>query len=89
MNRKALEKYISQKTGLKKCVISKTVNSFFEIICDAMQKGEEINIAGFGKFYTKQRNERSYVNFHTGESFVAPKKNIPYFKFSKKIINSL
>ena len=89
MNRKMIVKCIAQKTKLKKAVIKQVFDELENLIIDALRKGETINFSGFGKIYTKQRNERTFVNFQTGESFVAPTKVVPAIKFSSKLIEKL
>ena len=86
MNKKGLIKFVSLSTGLDKAVIDRVLNGTCDVVVDCLQKGEEINISGGFKILTKQRGERKYINFQTGESFLAPPKVIPVVKFSKKFI---
>jgi len=89
MNKKIVIKTIAKNTNLPKNNVELVITNFEELILDALRKGETINFTGFVKIFTKQRNERVFVNFQTGESFVAPAKVIPAVKFSPKFIKKL
>ena len=86
MNKKNIITKISAKTGIKKIEVSAVLQALYETILTQMQNGEEIKFSGFGKFYTKQRGERKYISFQTGEVFASPPHLVPVLKFSKQFI---
>jgi integration host factor subunit beta len=61
------------------------VETVFESIIDALQKGDKIEIRGFGSFRTRQRRGRVGRNPKTGEKVTVPAKKIPFFKPSKEL----
>ena len=61
------------------------VETIFESIIDALQKGDKIEIRGFGSFRIRQRNPRIGRNPKTGERVEVPAKRVPYFKPSKEL----
>src|SRR5215470_6961266 len=61
------------------------VETIFESIIDALQKGDKIEIRGFGSFRTRQRRGRMGRNPKTGEKVEVPAKKIPFFKPSKEL----
>jgi integration host factor subunit beta len=61
------------------------VETIFESIIAALQKGEKIEIRGFGSFRTRERRGRMGRNPKTGEKVEVPAKKIPYFKPSKEL----
>ena len=61
------------------------VETIFESIITALQKGEKIEIRGFGSFRTRQRRGRVGRNPKTGEKVEVPAKKIPFFKPSKEL----
>ena len=68
------------------------VETIFESIIDALQKGDKIEIRGFGSFRTRQRRGRIGRNPKTGEKVEVPAKKIPFFKPSKElkdVVNSV
>ena len=61
------------------------VESVFESVIGALQKGEKIEIRGFGSFRIRQRNPRIGRNPKTGARVEVPAKRVPYFKPSKEL----
>ena len=61
------------------------VETIFESIIDSLQKGEKIEIRGFGSFRTRQRRGRTGRNPKTGAKVEVPPKKIPFFKPSKEL----
>jgi integration host factor subunit beta len=61
------------------------VETIFDSIIEAIQKGEKIEIRGFGSFRTRQRRGRVGRNPKTGEKVEVPSKRIPFFKPSKEL----
>jgi integration host factor subunit beta len=61
------------------------VETIFDSIIGALQKGEKIEIRGFGSFRTRERRGRIGRNPKTGEKVDVPAKKIPFFKPSKEL----
>jgi len=61
------------------------VETIFDNVIAALQKGEKIEIRGFGSFRTRERRGRVGRNPKTGEKVEVPAKKIPYFKPSKEL----
>lgn len=61
------------------------VETIFESIVESLQKGEKIEIRGFGSFRTRQRQPRVGRNPKTGSRVEVPSKRIPFFKPSKEL----
>jgi integration host factor subunit beta len=61
------------------------VETIFDNIIAALQKGEKIEIRGFGSFRTRERRGRVGRNPKTGEKVEVPAKKIPFFKPSKEL----
>jgi integration host factor subunit beta len=61
------------------------VETIFESIVGSLQKGEKIEIRGFGSFRTRQRQPRVGRNPKTGTRVEVPSKRIPFFKPSKEL----
>ena len=77
---KIAEKFDTTKTHAEECV-----NCVFECITDGLVKGEEISIAGFGKFVTVERAARTGRNPRTGESIKIAASTAAKFKVSKTL----
>jgi integration host factor beta subunit len=74
---------IAKEMNISKQEAESGVNLFFQMIKDALQRGEEIELRGFGSFRFRQRQARSGRNPRTGETVQVPPKKVLYFKPSK------
>jgi len=82
---------IAQEMDIPKQEAEEGVNLFFHSIKEAILRGEEIEIRGFGSFRFRRRTSRSGRNPRTGEPVKVPPKKVLYFKPSKllkELINS-
>jgi len=66
-----------------------TVESVFEIIKGQLESGDEVKIAGFGKFSVKAKKERNGRNPKTGERIAIKARNVVTFKPSSILKNKL
>jgi len=74
---------IAKKLDVSKQEAEDGVNLFFDTIKDAILRGEEIEIRGFGSFRFRNRTSRSGRNPRTGKPVKVPPKKVLYFKPSK------
>jgi len=86
-NELAKELAVSEKLHLSTAV--KAVDGIVRIIKEALAKGEEVTLRGFGTLSPIQREERSAVHFKTKEPIVIPAHNSVKFKISKELKNQL
>ena len=56
------------------------VDTVFGEITKSMKKGDRVQIAGFGSFFSKKRPGRKGINPATGESIRIKTKFVPAFK---------
>jgi len=68
MNNADLAEHIAQGNGLGKAEARKLVDDVFAAIADAVAKGDEVSISGFGKFKVKETAAREGRNPATGEA---------------------
>jgi integration host factor subunit beta len=61
------------------------VETIFNSIIESLQKGDKIEIRGFGSFRTRSRRGRVGRNPKTGTKVEVPAKKIPFFKPSKEL----
>jgi len=80
---------IAQEMDISKQDAEMGVNLFFETIKDALQRGEEIELRGFGSFRFRTRDARAGRNPRTGEPVQVPPKKVLYFKPSKLLKNMI
>ena len=71
--------------GLNKREAKEFVDAFFEVVREALEKGEQVKLSGFGNFDLRQKNQRPGRNPKTGESVPLPGKYVPHFKPGKEL----
>ena len=64
--------------------VEETVKLMIEKICQSLEKGDRVEIRGFGSFSLHYREARVGRNPKTGESVEVPAKSIPYFRAGKE-----
>ncbi|MCV4797029.1 integration host factor subunit beta, partial [Escherichia coli] len=57
----------------------------FESITESLNRGEKIELRGFGSFRVRERNSRKGRNPKTGTSVDIPAKRVAYFKPGKEL----
>ena len=85
MNKFDIIKILSKKKNLTEKDSNIIVSTIIEEITQALHFGDRVEFRGFGVFYIKKRDQRTARNPKTGESIIAEKKNIPFFKMSKTL----
>lgn len=80
---------IAKEMNISKQEAEAGVNLFFSTIKEAILKGEEIELRGFGSFRFRNRGPRSGRNPRTGEAVEVPPKKVLYFKPSKLLKNMI
>ena len=54
---------ISDKTGVERIAVQAAVEAFMDSIKNALEKGENVYLRGFGSFVVKERAEKRDVTF--------------------------
>ena len=83
MNKKELAAEMAQKSGLAKKDAEKALDAFIEAVSGSLQKGESVQLIGFGTFEVRQRAARDGKNPRTGETIHMPAARVPAFKAGK------
>ena len=84
MNKTEFIKAIAEKTGLSKKDAAAAVAAALETITQTI-KEENFSLSGFGTFGCKHRVAREGKNPRTGELVTISAANVPYFKASKTL----
>ena len=89
MNKSELVRAMSAKSGSTVKDAEKFLDSFVETITEAMQKGDDVILVGFGTFSVANRAERIGRNFKTGKNIQIPASKSVKFKPGKTLKNDL
>ena len=84
-----LADYLHKKMGLPKKDCLQIVETFFEEIMSALEKGEEVKLPGLGNFSTSYKKSRPGRNPKTGEKHQIKARNVINFKAGKKLREQL
>lgn len=85
MNKTDLINKVSDLAALDRKTSEKAVNAVFEVLIQAFEAEEKVQIMGFGAFEIKERAARTGRNPATGESIEIPASKTPVFKASKAL----
>ena len=85
MDKSALVSSIADNSGLKKSESERALSAFMEAISEALGRGENVSLVGFGTFQVRQRAAREGRNPQTGATIQIAAAKVPAFKPSKNL----
>jgi integration host factor subunit beta len=85
MNRSDLVNKLKEKADLSKKDAAEVVDTFFDEITKTLEKGERVEIRGFGSFTVKKYKPYMGRNPKTGEQINVSSKKLPFFKVGKEL----
>lgn len=85
MHKLGLVEAVSAKLGGTKKTAEDAVDTVFDTIMQALAKGEEVSISGFGAFVAKKRAARMGVNPRTGQKIQLAATVTPKFRAGKTL----
>jgi len=80
MTKKDIVMKISTDANIKQIDVKKVVQMTFDVITDALSRGEKIELRNFGIFKTKSRKGRMGRNPRTGVPVPVQPKRVAVFK---------
>lgn len=89
MNKNDLVSAVAEASGLTKTDAAKAVEATFEAVTNALKKGDEVRLVGFGTFAVAKRKASTGRNPRTGEEMKIPASNQPKFKAGKALKDSV
>ena len=85
MNKTELVAAMAENAGMTKKDAEKALAAFEEVVTTSLQKGEKIQLVGFGTFEVVNRPARTGINPQTKESITIEASNTPKFKPGKAL----
>ena len=89
MNKNELVSYIAKETGLTKTDSANALEAFIKAVGEVLKKRDELNLIGFGKFYTSKREATTGRNPQTGQEIMIAEKTVVKFKAGEELIKGL
>jgi len=80
-----LAELLFDRIGLNKRESKDIVEAFFELLHEALVKGTEVKLSGFGNFSIREKGSRPGRNPRTGESVPIKARNVVTFHSSHKL----
>lgn len=85
MTKADLVESVANEAEMTKKDAEQLVEIIFDSIVNTLNKGEKIELRGFGSFRVRHRNARKGRNPKTGEAVSIPAKRVAYFKPGKDL----
>jgi integration host factor subunit alpha len=74
-----------ERLGLNKRESKDMVEAFFELVHEALVRGDDVKLSGFGSFNIRRKAPRPGRNPRTGESIPIKARNVVTFHASHKL----
>ena len=78
-----------ETTGLSKKDVKAVVDGVFDHISEHLERGDKVQITGFGSFEVRERKARQGVNPSTGDKIDIAATKAPAFKAGKSLRDSV
>jgi integration host factor subunit beta len=85
MTKADLIEAVAETAELSKKDAEDVVNTFLESIIESLNKGQGVELRGFGSFRIRDRKPRQGRNPRTGTKVQVPAKAVPFFKVGKEL----
>ena len=85
MNKTELIDAIAEAADLPKASAGRALDAVVDSITDALKKGDQVALVGFGTFPVTHRNARAGRNPQTGATIQIAASNVPSFKAGKAL----
>ena len=89
MNKAELLAAIAAKTELSKKDTEKALKAFIDVVTDELNKGEKVQLVGFGTFEVVERKAREGRNPQTGDAMKIAASKAPKFKAGKALKDAI
>ncbi|OPX26649.1 MAG: DNA-binding protein [Campylobacteraceae bacterium 4484_166] len=76
---------IAKDAGISKKDAGSALNAFTNAVTNALKKGEDVTLIGFGKFSTSKRSARTGRNPSTGKEIKIAASTVAKFKAGAKL----
>ena len=80
-----LAEMLFEQVGLNKREAKDMVDTFFDEIRDALERGESVKLSGFGNFQLRDKPQRPGRNPKTGEEIPISARRVVTFHASQKL----
>ncbi len=83
MNKSELIAAVAESAELSKAAAGKAVDAALDAVTDALKKGDQVTLIGFGTFSVRKRAARNGRDPRTGKTIKIKASNVPAFRAGK------
>ncbi|MGJ9418701.1 integration host factor subunit alpha [Massilia sp. CMS3.1] len=80
-----LAELLFEHVGLNKREAKDMIETFFDEVCNALERGESVKLSGFGNFQLRDKSARPGRNPKTGETVPIAARRVVTFHPSQKL----
>ena len=85
LTKAAIADRLFEVVGLNKREAKEFVDAYFEAIREALERGENVKLSGFGNFQLRVKNQRPGRNPKTGEEIPISARRVVTFRPGQKL----
>lgn len=85
LTKAAIANRLFDEVGLNKREAKEFVDAYFETIKQALERGENVKLSGFGNFQLRDKSERPGRNPKTGEEIPISARRVVTFRPGQKL----
>lgn len=85
MTKSELIDAVARRSKITKSRAEHVVNCIFDTMTPSLERGEGIEIRGFGSFTVRRYKAYNGRNPRTGQTVPVPPKRLPFFKVGKEL----
>ncbi len=90
MTKADLVERVYERVGFSKREAAQAVDAVFELMKEALERGEKVKVSGFGSFVVREKKPRKGRNPQTGEEIEISSRRVLVFRPSpvlRKVLN--
>jgi DNA-binding protein HU-beta len=80
---------VAEQSGVSQKDATQIVNAMFDVVADALKRGEKVTLTGFGTFEVRERQAREGVNPQTRAKIQIAATKTPGFSASSTLKDSV
>ncbi len=89
MTKGELVDQVASRAEITRQDAARAVDAVLETVQDALRRGSDVTLSGFGKFHVSERGARSGVNPRTGERIQIAATRVPRFSAGSGLKNAV
>lgn len=89
MNKSELIDAVARQADISKAAAARAIDATVDSVTEALQRGDQVTLVGFGTFSVRERAARTGRNPRTGQTIQINATKVPGFKPGKALKDAL